>query len=108
MTAPFVVASLVSTGCRLRPPRFVMPATPRGCAEDNATRYQRQAISRAASTREVLVSGNPRDYRHRGRLSVNREDAMADDSLAKLFWSRVERSGSGPAHQFKQGGTWQT
>src|SRR5262245_36905073 len=33
---------------------------------------------------------------------------MADDSLAKLFWSRVERSGSGLAHQFKQGGTWQT
>jgi long-chain acyl-CoA synthetase len=33
---------------------------------------------------------------------------MADDSLAKLFWSRVERSGSRPAHQFKQGGAWQT
>ena len=33
---------------------------------------------------------------------------MADDTLAKLFWSRVERSSSRPAHQFKQGGTWQT
>jgi long-chain acyl-CoA synthetase len=33
---------------------------------------------------------------------------MADDSLAKLFWSRVERSGTRLAHQFKQGGTWQT
>src|SRR6058998_2325469 len=33
---------------------------------------------------------------------------MADDSLAKLFWGRVERSGSRLAHQFKQGGTWQT
>ena len=29
---------------------------------------------------------------------------MADDTLAKLFWSRVERSGSRPAHQFKQDG----
>ena len=33
---------------------------------------------------------------------------MADDTLAKLFWSRVERSGSRPAHQFKQDGAWQT
>jgi long-chain acyl-CoA synthetase len=33
---------------------------------------------------------------------------MADDTLAKLFWSRVERSGSLPAHRFKQGGAWQT
>jgi long-chain acyl-CoA synthetase len=33
---------------------------------------------------------------------------MADDTLAKLFWSRVERSGDQPAQQFKQGGAWQT
>src|ERR687891_2307709 len=33
---------------------------------------------------------------------------MADDTLAKLFWSRVERSSGRPAHQFKQGGAWQT
>jgi long-chain acyl-CoA synthetase len=33
---------------------------------------------------------------------------MAEDTLAKLFWSRVERSGSGAAQQFKQGGAWQT
>ncbi len=33
---------------------------------------------------------------------------MADDTLAKLFWSRVERSGDRPAQQFKQGGAWQT
>jgi long-chain acyl-CoA synthetase len=33
---------------------------------------------------------------------------MADDTLAKLFWSRVERSSAEPAHQFKQGGIWQT
>jgi len=33
---------------------------------------------------------------------------MADDTLAKLFWSRVDRSSDRPAQQFKQGGTWQT
>src|SRR5262245_9765039 len=33
---------------------------------------------------------------------------MADDTLAKLFWSRVERSAARPAQQFKQGGAWQT
>ena len=33
---------------------------------------------------------------------------MADDTLAKLFWSRVERSAGQPAQQFKQGGAWQT
>jgi long-chain acyl-CoA synthetase len=33
---------------------------------------------------------------------------MAENTLAKLFWSRVERSGDRPAQQFKQGGAWQT
>jgi len=33
---------------------------------------------------------------------------MADDSLAKLFWTRVERSGGRPAQQFKQAGAWRT
>ncbi|HEX9822747.1 MAG TPA: long-chain fatty acid--CoA ligase [Methylomirabilota bacterium] len=33
---------------------------------------------------------------------------MAEDTLAKLFWSRVERSGDKPAQQFKQDGAWQT
>jgi long-chain acyl-CoA synthetase len=33
---------------------------------------------------------------------------MAEDTLAKLFWSRVERSGDKPAQQFKHGGAWQT
>jgi long-chain acyl-CoA synthetase len=33
---------------------------------------------------------------------------MAEDTLAKLFWSRVERSGPKPAQQFKQDGAWQT
>jgi long-chain acyl-CoA synthetase len=33
---------------------------------------------------------------------------MAEDTLAKLFWSRVERSGDRPAQQFKQDGAWQS
>jgi len=33
---------------------------------------------------------------------------MADDTLAKLFWSRVEKSADKPAQQFKQGGAWTT
>src|SRR5262245_48292990 len=33
---------------------------------------------------------------------------MADDTLARGFWSRVERSGSGSAQQSKRGGAWQT
>ena len=33
---------------------------------------------------------------------------MAEDTLAKMFWSRVERSGDRPAQQFKQAGVWQT
>ncbi len=33
---------------------------------------------------------------------------MADDTLARMFWTRVEKSGAGAAQQFKRGGTWQT
>jgi long-chain acyl-CoA synthetase len=33
---------------------------------------------------------------------------MADDTLARMFWARVERSGSSPAQQFKQAGVWKT
>jgi long-chain acyl-CoA synthetase len=33
---------------------------------------------------------------------------MADDTLARMFWARVERSGSGPAQQYKRGGRWHT
>ena len=33
---------------------------------------------------------------------------MADDTLARMFWARVERGGGGPAQRFKRGGTWQT
>jgi long-chain acyl-CoA synthetase len=33
---------------------------------------------------------------------------MADDTLARMFWARVERSGPRPAQQFKHGGAWQT
>ena len=31
-----------------------------------------------------------------------------DDTLARMFWARVERSGASPAQQFKQGGSWKT
>ena len=31
-----------------------------------------------------------------------------DDTLARMFWARVERSGASPAQQFKQGGAWKT
>ena len=33
---------------------------------------------------------------------------MADDTLAKLFWSRVEQSADKPAQQFKHGTGWTT
>src|SRR6266536_3083135 len=38
-----------------------------------------------------------------------KEATMADDdTLARMFWARVERSGASPAQQFKQGGAWKT
>ena len=33
---------------------------------------------------------------------------MPDDTLARIFWSRVDRSGDRPAQQFKQNGAWVT
>ena len=33
---------------------------------------------------------------------------MAADTLARMFWERVERSADRPAHQFKQGAAWKT
>jgi long-chain acyl-CoA synthetase len=33
---------------------------------------------------------------------------MASDTLARMFWSRVERSADRPAQMFKSGGRWQT
>ncbi len=33
---------------------------------------------------------------------------MADDTLARMFWARVDKSGSSPAQQCKQGGAWRT
>ena len=32
---------------------------------------------------------------------------MADDSLARMFWSRVEKGGDRPAQEFKRGGRWE-
>src|SRR5436190_19280543 len=33
---------------------------------------------------------------------------MAADTLARMFWDRVERSGARPAQQFKRGADWKT
>jgi len=33
---------------------------------------------------------------------------MAQDTLARMFWDRVEKSGDRPAQQFKEQGTWKT
>ena len=33
---------------------------------------------------------------------------MANDTLARMFWDRVERSAAAPAQQFKTGGVWKT
>jgi long-chain acyl-CoA synthetase len=33
---------------------------------------------------------------------------MVEDTLARMFWSRVERSSDRPAQQFKRGPVWQT
>src|SRR5258705_1503963 len=38
----------------------------------------------------------------------SQEDSMAEDTLARLFWDRVERGSDRPAQQFKQAGAWQT
>ena len=33
---------------------------------------------------------------------------MAADTLARMFWDRVERSAGRPAQSFKQGAGWKT
>jgi long-chain acyl-CoA synthetase len=33
---------------------------------------------------------------------------MADDTLARMFWSRIEAGGDAPAQRFKRSGSWQT
>ena len=33
---------------------------------------------------------------------------MGDDTLARMFWARADRSSAKPAQQFKQGGAWKT
>jgi len=33
---------------------------------------------------------------------------MADDTLARMFWARVDRGGEKPAQQFKHAGVWKT
>jgi long-chain acyl-CoA synthetase len=33
---------------------------------------------------------------------------MAEETLAQMFWNRVEKSGDRPAQEFKRGGRWET
>ncbi|MFZ1059902.1 MAG: AMP-binding protein, partial [Candidatus Rokuibacteriota bacterium] len=33
---------------------------------------------------------------------------MADDTLARMFWSRIDKSGDAPAQQVKRAGKWET
>src|SRR6266481_9456842 len=33
---------------------------------------------------------------------------MSEQSLARMFWNRVEKSAGSPAQKFKQQGTWKT
>ena len=33
---------------------------------------------------------------------------MAQDTLARMFWDRVEKSSDRPAQQFKEQGAWKT
>src|SRR5262245_18911542 len=47
-------------------------------------------------------------HRSRPSDSQRREAGMADETLARMFWTRVERSGPSPAQQVKQGGAWKT
>src|SRR4030095_2534887 len=39
---------------------------------------------------------------------LTRRLGMAADTLARIFWERVERSADHPAQQFKQGTVWKT
>src|SRR5439155_7328132 len=41
-------------------------------------------------------------------LKLYGEACMAADTLARMFWDRVERSGDRPAQQFKHGADWKT
>ena len=65
------------------------------------------ARSRSASSTRCPRA---RSARFSAKSSAGRceEDSMADDTLARMFWTRVERGGGGPAQRFKRGGTWHT
>src|SRR5262249_39973104 len=62
----------------------------------------RASEARTASARAV---SSPRGI---PRPQPARRWPMADDTLARMFWARVERSGPEPAQQSKQGGAWRT
>src|SRR2546428_508334 len=73
------------------------------------------SVSGERLTRRVIAVKRFRAARQSGRDMVSNplillafpgRSAMADDTLGRMFWSRVERGGDGPAQQFKRGGTW--
>src|SRR4030095_11196638 len=71
-------------------------------SQNNAALYPFQSISCNASSAMCY-----------GHLSLSdcwltRRIGMAADTLARIFWERVERSGDRPAQQFKQGAVWKT
>lgn len=45
---------------------------------------------------------------HGGEQAAREEDAMADETLARMFWSRVEMGGDSPAQQFKLADKWES
>src|SRR2546425_1209975 len=76
-----------------------------------------RSVSGERLTRRVIAVKRFRAARQSGRDMVSNplillafpgRSAMADDTLGRMFWSRVERGGDGPAQQFKRGGTWET
>src|SRR5712692_2701615 len=48
------------------------------------------------------------DNAGRNGAHAYQEDPMAQDTLARMFWDRVEKSNDKPAQQFKRPGGWET
>src|SRR5437867_77499 len=65
----------------------------------------RSGADRRAARREGKVSSHPAKLPYARRKEATMPD---DDTLARMFWARVERGGASPAQQFKQGGAWKT
>src|SRR5262245_3188200 len=66
-------------------------------------------VPEAGAPRPVAAEESDREDPQEGTARAGmREGTMADDTLARMFWSRVERSAAGPAQQCKRAGGWQT